>query len=427
MKKYILLALLFFSTLEMNLFAQTWTEQTSGLTTTLYSVSAVNDDIAWICGATGKVLKTTNKGVNWINVSSNLSSSYEMYNVFAWDANIALVTGNSGGIGGTTAIFRTANGGTNWITVNSHSGFGDNLWMTSANNAYFIGEAISGYWDLLSSTNGGINWSIWSILSGSSNAGSNNNAAWFQGQQVWFGTVPIYKIMYSSDMGANWSAQTISLWGINSICFNTTTKGMAGGTYSSSGLLFTTNAGINWAPITSPYPSNAIVGICGTQSTWWVAQGGIAGARGISISTNDGLSWTTAYTAPDGTNKHMAKSRSGHTIWVVRSNGGISRYGTFVGINPNSNEIPSSYSLSQNYPNPFNPITRINFTIPKQGLVNLGIYDILGREVKTLVKEVKTPGSYSVDFNGTNMSSGVYFYRMESNGYLEIKKMILIK
>ncbi|MBI5403805.1 MAG: T9SS type A sorting domain-containing protein [Ignavibacteriae bacterium] len=88
---------------------------------------------------------------------------------------------------------------------------------------------------------------------------------------------------------------------------------------------------------------------------------------------------------------------------------------------------PTQYSLNQNYPNPFNPVTRINFAIPKQGLVTLKVYDVLGREVKTLVNEVKTPGNYSVDFNGTELSSGVYFYKLESNQFSDIKRMILIK
>jgi hypothetical protein len=96
-------------------------------------------------------------------------------------------------------------------------------------------------------------------------------------------------------------------------------------------------------------------------------------------------------------------------------------------INPNISSMPTKYSLSQNYPNPFNPVTRINFDIPKQGLVMLKVYDILGREVKTLVNELKSPGKYSVDFNGTELSSGVYFYRLESNSFTDIKRMLLIK
>ena len=101
-------------------------------------------------------------------------------------------------------------------------------------------------------------------------------------------------------------------------------------------------------------------------------------------------------------------------------------YDTLTGIIVIS-ETPEKFSLSQNYPNPFNPTTKINFAIPKQGFVTLKVYDILGKEVTTLVNEVKTAGSYSVDFNGNNFSSGVYFYKIEVNGFTDAKKMILVK
>jgi hypothetical protein len=91
------------------------------------------------------------------------------------------------------------------------------------------------------------------------------------------------------------------------------------------------------------------------------------------------------------------------------------------------NELPKCYYLSQNYPNPFNPVTKISYEIPKSGLVTLKVYDILGKEIATLVNEVKNPGSFVVDFNGSSLSSGIYFYRLESNGFVSTKKMMLIK
>ena len=100
---------------------------------------------------------------------------------------------------------------------------------------------------------------------------------------------------------------------------------------------------------------------------------------------------------------------------------------TGVGVNPIGLEIPKVYSLSQNYPNPFNPTTKINFALPKQGFVTLKIYDVLGREVRTLVNEVKSAGNFTVDFNASEFSSGVYFYKLESNGFSDIKRMMLIK
>jgi hypothetical protein len=92
-----------------------------------------------------------------------------------------------------------------------------------------------------------------------------------------------------------------------------------------------------------------------------------------------------------------------------------------------NNTEPIKYELSQNYPNPFNPITNIKYQIQKTGQVTLKIYDITGREIKTLVNEIKNPGSYIVTFNGTELSSGVYFYRIQSGDFVQVKKMVLIK
>jgi len=91
------------------------------------------------------------------------------------------------------------------------------------------------------------------------------------------------------------------------------------------------------------------------------------------------------------------------------------------------NGIPTVYALEQNYPNPFNPTTKINFSIPKQGLVTLKIYDVLGKEVMVLVNEHKSIGNYEVVFNAGNLSSGAYFYRLEAGEFRDIKRMILIK
>ncbi|MBK8553313.1 MAG: T9SS type A sorting domain-containing protein [Ignavibacteria bacterium] len=93
----------------------------------------------------------------------------------------------------------------------------------------------------------------------------------------------------------------------------------------------------------------------------------------------------------------------------------------------NTGVIPQTFSLAQNFPNPFNPTTKINFSIPKQGLVTLKIYDVLGKEVMTLVNETKAVGNYEVEFNGSNLASGAYFYRIESGEFTNIKRMILLK
>ncbi len=98
----------------------------------------------------------------------------------------------------------------------------------------------------------------------------------------------------------------------------------------------------------------------------------------------------------------------------------------------NLSSIASRFSLSQNYPNPFNPVTRINFTIASVGQrhvfdTRLMVYDILGKEVAALINQPLSPGSYEVTFDGTNLATGVYFYKLESGDFTEVKKMLMVK
>jgi len=96
-------------------------------------------------------------------------------------------------------------------------------------------------------------------------------------------------------------------------------------------------------------------------------------------------------------------------------------------VSVNDENILNSYSLSQNYPNPFNPSTKINYNVGEPGLVQMKVYNILGVEVAALVDEQKSTGSYSVDFNASKLSSGVYFYSISVNNFTQTRKMILEK
>ncbi|MCU0372053.1 MAG: T9SS type A sorting domain-containing protein, partial [Ignavibacteria bacterium] len=102
-------------------------------------------------------------------------------------------------------------------------------------------------------------------------------------------------------------------------------------------------------------------------------------------------------------------------------------YQTGTGTGNTAGTLPSKFDLSQNYPNPFNPVTKINYAVPVKGFVTIKIYNILGKEVASLVSDTKEPGYYSVDFNASTLSSGVYYYKLESGTFSDVKKMMLIK
>ncbi|NLI16700.1 MAG: T9SS type A sorting domain-containing protein [candidate division Zixibacteria bacterium] len=111
--------------------------------------------------------------------------------------------------------------------------------------------------------------------------------------------------------------------------------------------------------------------------------------------------------------------------------GGYFRYGS-IGIDDNTPVLPSAIALNQNYPNPFNPETNIEFALPKGGNVSIEVFNVLGQKVKTLISEYKDAGTYSVRWDGTNnngmaVPSGVYFYRMVTEGFSQTNKMIMLR
>jgi len=92
-----------------------------------------------------------------------------------------------------------------------------------------------------------------------------------------------------------------------------------------------------------------------------------------------------------------------------------------------TNNLPHEFSISQNFPNPFNPNTTIRYSLPKAGNVKLTVYDAIGCKVATIVNEYKPAGNYSINFNASNLASGIYLYRLESGNYNDAKKLIILK
>ena len=144
------------------------------------------------------------------------------------------------------------------------------------------------------------------------------------------------------------------------------------------------------------------------------------------FSPTSGQWATKKFSLPVGTNKikFTGLSQYGNNLFLDN----ICVVGNSTGIvNTLNGILPQSFNLSQNYPNPFNPTTKINFSVPENGLVTLKIYDILGKEVMTLLNETVSAGNYDITFNGSNLASGAYFYRVESGEFSAIKRMVLIK
>lgn len=391
-----------------------WSEQTSGITTALYSVRACDSSVIWACGASGKVLKTTNGGVTWTSYTISQNPSLSLYCIFGIDAQTALVSGSSS----TTYLYRTSNGGTNWTEVFSQSGGFINIVGPVAGTGWlgFQGDPVGGRWTLFGSTDGGISWdsSGMYLPQAGSEAGWNNSGTSIDTVDgpLWFGTnnTRLYR-----GPGNYTALPTAGLTNSYAVWANYSNSIMAGGTI----MLFSGSGGSSWTNVNAPGTGN-ILGIAGKGTKWWYVRG-----ASIYYSDNNGANWVTDYTS-SGTYNDITIAVTGQ-IWAVKSNGGISKFTVPVGINPINSEVPLEFGLYQNFPNPFNPVTKIKFDIAKLSTVKLIIYDVLGREIAAPLNEKLQPGTYEVEWNGTNYTSGVYFYRLEAGNYVETRKMILMK
>ncbi len=133
--------------------------------------------------------------------------------------------------------------------------------------------------------------------------------------------------------------------------------------------------------------------------------------------------YDTLHTTGYGTITVRVENAANTSQYIVQTFGATSFP---IGIKQLSTVV-KEFSLSQNYPNPFNPSTKIDFTLPKTEVVFLRVYDILGREVKTLVNESLNAGEYQVDFDAKNLSSGMYYYSLRAGDNVSVKKMVLVK
>ncbi|MBE2227126.1 MAG: T9SS type A sorting domain-containing protein [Ignavibacteria bacterium] len=395
---------------------------------TMRGISFPSYDTGYICGDSGRIIKTTNSSANWFIVNTNTR-------LHLWDVHfVNNTTGFAGGIN--QKFIKTTNGGTSWdsITISPFS-------TTLINCLYFLNKD-TGYISLKSglygTSNGGMNWSylISALSSFTYIEGLQflNNQIGFCFQSYTVPNGPSYTgVFKTTNSGFNWiqisffGARFNGLHMINeNIGFGIANMGIQ--TYK------TTNGGYTWVSIfnkaaTTIYFTNINTGyFAGYKTTnsgenWWIQNIDITDRANILdikfINNNTGI-------------------MVGGTWGIIPANGLIYKTtdggGTLipVSITTQSQETPEIFNLKQNYPNPFNPQTKIKFDIPanvrgQTSNVKLIIYDLLGREVTSLVDEELKPGTYEADWDGSNYSSGVYFYKLISNDFVETKKMVLMK
>lgn len=239
-----------------------------------------------------------------------------------------------------------------------------------------------------------------------------------------------YYMLHTFNGGKDWISQSVpDAPDLNSVFFIDTLRGWAVGNFINKGyIILTTDGGQHWSRGNSTIGSAVLsVFFADSINGWASCSNGL-----IAHSTDGGKNWTNQQSNTTSSLESVF-FLNGNNGWAVGKNGVILHTTNGGGITSvhSAEEPPVIFSLSQNFPNPFNPTTRIPYSIAYKSHVDIGIYNVLGQLVRTLVQAWKEAGSYSVDFDGAELTSGVYFCRLFTYdtykmNYTESKKMILL-
>ncbi|NOS86623.1 MAG: T9SS type A sorting domain-containing protein [Ignavibacteria bacterium] len=394
-----------------------WSSLTTGFSDYLYDVTFINTLTGFTAGHS-MIYKTTNAGISWQSYNLNISSLPAVENIMFLDQN----TGYAGIDEG--RIAKTTNCGINWEVY--LTGNYDHLHGMSF-PSIDTGYAFTKYGYYLKTTNAGINWGENSHFTGENYQDVQfiNNLTGFAGG--YSNSLDVGVIRTTTDGGNNWVLIHLdSILVILDIC--TAQSGIwyaAGYDYPQNGIIYkSTDLGATWNYNKFPQRIYSI--------HFPSAMTGFASAyNNITYkTTNGGETWYATYCINSGASQGIY-FLDNFTGYAVSPNGQIIKTttggGVLISVEPQSYVVPHTYNLYQNYPNPFNPTTKIKFDIPKAMNASLKIYDILGREVSIIVNDFLIPGTYAFDFDGSNLSSGVYFYVLIGEGFVDSRKIVLIK
>lgn len=393
-----------------------WVQQTSNTNNALLNIKFYDNNTGFISGHGGVILKTTNSGSNWTMTDLGLSGKFMnglcvvnqnvIYSVGFYETILKSTNGgvnwtfirngpygqghsyegvyfineNTGWICGSgSLIFKTTNGGVSFDSVNIPVGYLFDIYFRNENEGLVCGEAATMY----KTTNGGLNWQEIIVPVGTEAANFNrmsiinNNIVYTQGVQN-------NKLYKSTNFGNSWDsvARVQGADDSYTLCFPNELTGWCAGSF---GLMFkTTNGGYNWQQVNLSNFNTAYF-----RGFWF---------------KNDSTGW-----AVGGLGKLLYTTNGGATY-----------------IENNYNTI-KDFTLFQNYPNPFNSNTVLQFEVRKKDNYTIKVFDILGRIIKEFNYNNLSPGNYKINFEGSKMSSGIYYYRLTGNNNSITKSMVLIK
>lgn len=424
-------------------FSQTgWYQVNSGTNRYLNSVSFINLNTGFSVGGSGTLLTTSNTGSSWQSISLN-DTTYELRKVFFKDQLTGFILGNSAitfplADSLHSRLYKTTDGGIHWFIDLPRviDVFLDNIEFVNTATGYLSGGLYSvGPNKVFKTTNSGNSW--FEIYTGVN--GSIQSQKFTDVNTGYLGIMN--KIYKTTDGGMTWnevyhnSGNEFNI--VKDISFINANTGFAAGGYyidtiqKNRFVIKTTNAGATWNYLLNDNSNTMINSIAVINEGLIYAGGTVNGApfnqnKGFILRTTDGgIVWSNEQIP---TTLPLSDIRSSNNRgFAVGFNGVIYKKDNIVSVTQISTKVPSSINLYQNYPNPFNPETTIKFDISKSGFISLKVYDISGKEVQNLLNGVKEAGSYQLKFDGANLNSGVYFYKLLTNGTTITKSMVLVK
>lgn len=392
-----------------------WFIQNSNVTVNLNSVTFNhgNENSAWVCGDNGVILHTTNGGTTWILQNSGTTKNLHAI-VF-----MEIVSGPVFACGDNGTILRTTDSGANWSAISTPT----NQTLHDISDFNFVACGDSGI--ILKSTNSGLNWVVVSSpVQKNLYAAATTFSYYIVGED---GT-----ILRGLNQGMTWSTLTS---GITNDFFGVPLFGSLDIVVGSGGaILRSTNLGANWFlqnSMTGQNINSVEYSVNNTSRIYCAGNNGL-----ILKTTNSGSQW---YFQNSGTSQNLNSVffyLDDNTGYAVGNNGVILK--TTDGGGPltavaESTDLQKEFDLEQNFPNPFNPVTVIRYIVSSNvkgqtSDVVLRVSNLIGEEVAMLVNQKQSAGKYSIEFNGNNLSSGIYFYSLEIDGKIfGTKRMVILK
>lgn len=364
-------------------------------------------------GTVKGVFRSDDYGSNWIPINTGLSS-----NIIRSLAS----TDNCIFAGTINGIFKSIDNGLNWIEANSDLNNADvRVLAASDSKIYYANWHDTIY---VSSNNGDDWFSLVPLgfLSLPSRPGISSIAILDSNLFVGTSNWGVYR---STNGGLKWNQINNGLTDlrINTIYVNKNNIYVG----NSDGVFLSTDNGNNWQSLNRKTQDFSINSILTYESEIFASNG-----YDVYTTSDNGIHWLNTG-IKDLTFRRVYPSSliiQDSILFAGSHNSGVwSRpiSDLLTDINEEEPQLPLQFLLSQNYPNPFNPLTSIEYQVSISIMVTLKVYDLLGNEIATLINERKAPGNYKIEFNGRNLSSGIYFYKISAGNYHKVRKMILLK